>query len=115
MARQNITRLGRRPERAEMLVLRVLRRARLSPHFARVTLGGAEAVRFAPMGFDQWVRLFIPVDDGSALARVPRRLTVGSYLHFRSLAKNERPLLRSYTVSGYRANALDGPELEVDS
>lgn len=114
MPRQNITKVGRRPEQADLLILRVLARERISPSFTRVTLGGGDAGRFAPMGFDQWARLFIPVDDGSALARVPRRLTLGSYLRYLTLAKTQRPLLRSYTVGGHRPDGPQGPELDVD-
>ena len=114
MARQNITKVGRRPQRADLLVVQVLGRTRISPSFTRVTVGGPDAARFTPRGFDQWARIFLPVDDGSALARVPRKLTVGSYLRYLTLAKTERPLLRSYTISGYRSSGQDGPELDLD-
>ena len=90
-----------------------MRRRRLTPSFVRVTLGGAALARFEPQGFDQWVRLFVPVDDGSSLARVPGRLTPRSYLRYLRLSRDERPLMRSYTVSGYRPDAAEA-ELDLD-
>ncbi|MEV0162378.1 siderophore-interacting protein [Nonomuraea fuscirosea] len=42
MARGNLNSTRIKPRTSELLVLRVLRRERLPPHFARVTLGGAE-------------------------------------------------------------------------
>jgi len=47
------------PER-RVVAATVLRRARPSPSFARVTLGGEALARFEPLGFDQWSRMFIP-------------------------------------------------------
>src|SRR5690606_19339611 len=47
------------PER-RVVAATVLRRARPSPSFARVTLGGEALARFEPLGFDQWFRMFIP-------------------------------------------------------
>jgi len=114
MARQNLTSLGRRPARRELLILRVVRRQRLSPTFVRVTLGGDELTRFTPMGADQWARFFLPVDDGGALAKVPARLTPRSYLRFLTLAKTERPLMRSYTISGFHTAAETGGAAELD-
>uniref|UniRef100_UPI001BD9F529 siderophore-interacting protein n=1 Tax=Acrocarpospora catenulata TaxID=2836182 RepID=UPI001BD9F529 len=111
MASQNLSKTAIKPDNAELITLQVLRRERLSPHFARVTLGGEELRRFTPMGFDQWFRLFIPVGDGATLARVPARLTTMSYLKFLTVSKATRPVLRNYSVRAYRPH---GPELDID-
>ncbi|WP_432842125.1 siderophore-interacting protein [Dactylosporangium sp. CA-092794] len=110
MARTNLNAARIKPEVAALLTLRVLRSERLSPHFQRVTLGGGDAERFRPMGFDQWFRLFIPVAEDS-LSRLPNKLDMMAYLKFLTIAKASRPVLRNYTVRAHRA---DGPELDVD-
>lgn len=114
MARTNLEASRTKPTAAELVTLRVLRRERVSPSFARVTLGDGDVDRFAPMGFDQWFRLFIPVDDGAGLARLPRRLDTFSYLRYLTISKVSRPVLRNYTVRGFRTDGPDGPELDVD-
>ena len=67
-----------KPASQELLRLEVLRTERLSPHWMRITLGGGEIDRFAPMGFDQWFRLFLPHsgeggDEALELGRARRR------------------------------------------
>ncbi|MCR6484892.1 siderophore-interacting protein [Amycolatopsis sp. OK19-0408] len=113
MARQNLTATRIKPESAELLTLRVLRRERISPHFARVTIGQDDVTAFRPMGFDQWFRLFIPVAEGS-LARLPKTLNALAYAKYLTIAKTSRPVLRNYTVRAFRPDGPDGPELDVD-
>ncbi|MCW4386601.1 siderophore-interacting protein [Salinibacterium sp. SYSU T00001] len=113
MARTNLEAIRQKPEVSELLTLHVLRRERISPNFSRVTLGGGDIARFTPMGFDQWFRLFIPVAEGS-LSRLPNKLDTVSYLRYLSIAKTSRPVLRNYTVRGYREHGPSGPELDVD-
>ncbi|MGX7672399.1 siderophore-interacting protein [Plantactinospora sp. DSM 117369] len=113
MARTNLNATRVKPEVSELLHLRVLRSERISPHFQRVTLGEQDAGRFRPMGFDQWFRLFIPVADDS-LGKLPDRLNTLAYLRFLTIAKSSRPVLRNYTVRGYRNEPGSGPELDVD-
>ena len=105
MARTNLSATRLKPEVSELLTLEVLRREQVSPSFVRVTLGGGDAEKFVPMGFDQWFRLFIPVADGT-LGRLPQKLDPLSYLRFLTISKATRPVLRNYTVRAYRA---DGP------
>ncbi|MEU7003194.1 siderophore-interacting protein [Nonomuraea sp. NPDC046570] len=95
---------------SEPLVLRVRRTAQIAPHFVRVTLGDGDIARFTPMGYDQWFRLFIPV-PGKPLPRLPDKLTMASYLRYLTISKQDRPILRSYSVRAYRA---EGPEIDVD-
>lgn len=117
MARQNLSSQRVMPATTQLLTLEVLRRERLSPHVARVTLGGGDVDRFAPMGFDQWFRLFLPVvDDGAreTLARMPQKMDMLSYARYLRVSKAERPVLRNYTVRAFRPDGPQGPELDVD-
>ena len=114
MARTNMTSTRVKPTDSGLIQLLVLRREQLSPTFVRVTLGGGDIDRFTPMGYDQWFRLFIPVDGGAALARLPQKLDTVSYVKYLAMAKVVRPVLRNYTVRAYRADAPQGPELDVD-
>lgn len=113
MARTNLNATRVKPRTPDLITLRVLRRERISPHFARVTLGHGDIELFEPMGYDQWFRLFIPVQGGT-LERVPRKLTTGAYLRYLTISKTKRPVLRNYTVRAYRADGPEGPELDVD-
>ncbi len=101
------------PEVSELLRTRVVRRERLSPHLARVTLGGGELDRFRHVGFDQWFRLFLPTAGGT-LENLPDKLTTLSYARFLTQSKATRPHLRVYTVRAYRPVGPDGPEIDVD-
>ena len=113
MARQNMNATRVKPAADRLLTLHVVRRERISPSFSRVTLGGGDIESFVPMGFDQWFRLFLPVSEQS-LSRLPNKLDTISYLRYLAIAKTDRPVLRNYTVRSYRADGVDGPELDVD-
>ncbi|ACQ78377.1 Siderophore-interacting protein [Beutenbergia cavernae DSM 12333] len=113
MARTNTAAARVKPAVSELLTLHVLRRATVSPHLVRVTLGGGDAARFRYLGFDQWFRLFIPVSQDS-LARLPNKLDTIAYLKYLAISATSRPVLRNYTVRAYRADGPDGPELDVD-
>ncbi|MFN3947940.1 siderophore-interacting protein [Microbacterium sp.] len=113
MARTNAAQTRITPEKSELLTVRVVRRERLSPSFMRVTLGGDELTRFSPLGRDQWFRLFLPVAEGS-LARLPHKLDTLAYVRYLAIAKTQRPVLRNYTVAGFRAEGREGPEMDVD-
>ena len=113
MARTNAAQTRQKPLDSTLLTLRVRERRRLSPSFARVTLVGDDLARFVPLGRDQWFRLFLPVAEGT-LARLPKRLDTLAYVRYLAIAKTERPVLRNYTVAGFRPTGPDGPELDVD-
>ncbi|BDZ64193.1 siderophore-interacting protein [Agromyces mangrovi Wang et al. 2018] len=103
-----------KPERTVPLRLEVLRRAQVSPHIARVTLGGGEIDRFTHRGRDQWFRLFLPPVDGVGM-KLPDRDGWGGYFQLRTTARSLRPTMRNYTVRGYRAATAErGAELDVD-
>lgn len=113
MARTNMNATRIKPPQSQLLTMHVQRSERISPSFARVTLGGGDIGRFVHMGYDQWFRLFLPVSE-SSLSRLPNKLDTLSYLRFLAIAKTDRPVLRSYTVRAFRADGPDGPELDVD-
>lgn len=116
MARTNMSATRIKPAASELLTLAVQRSVRLSPGFQRVTLGGGDVGRFTPMGFDQWFRLFLPTggDQAESLRRLPARLDTLAYARYLLISRAVRPILRNYTVRGYRADGPDGPELDVD-
>ncbi|MCS0638279.1 siderophore-interacting protein [Streptomyces sp. LP05-1] len=113
MARTNAASARVKPEQAGLIRLNVLRQERVSPGFARVTLGGGDIEKFTPMGFDQWFRLFIPVAEDS-LSRLPNKLDALAYAKYLTISKASRPVLRNYTVRAYRPEGPEGPELDVD-
>ena len=90
----------------------VVRRAQVSPHLVRVTLGGPDLTRFVYRGFDQWFRLALPVRDGSRFDNLPDRFGVGGLLRYLTLPKGTRPVIRNYTIRAYRGG--DEPEVDVD-
>lgn len=105
-----------KPERQELLRLEVMRTRRLSPHWARITLGGGEIERFTPMGFDQWFRLFLPVGGDDGLDRLPAKAnSMLGYLKYLRIPDGVRPVMRNYTVREHRpATAETGAEIDVD-
>lgn len=113
MVQTNMRSTRVKPLHSELIVLHVLRTQRLSPSFVRVTLGGGDIDNFAPLGFDQWFRLFIPVHGGN-LERLPGKLDIIAYTRYLSISKATRPVLRNYSVSGWRAVGTEGAELDID-
>ena len=89
----------------------VQRTERVSPHVVRVTLGGPGLGRFDFVGFDQWFRLAVPVDDSSRLDNLPEKFGMAGYLRFLTLPKGTRPVIRNYTVRAFRT---DPAELDID-
>jgi NADPH-dependent ferric siderophore reductase len=105
-----------KPETQELVHARVLRTERLSPHWMRVTLGGAEIDRFRPMGFDQWFRIFLPLGGDEGLERLPAKANkLFGYLKYLRIPDGVRPVMRNYSVRRYRpADETRGAELDVD-
>jgi len=103
------------PKNAEMLVLEVVRTERVTPTMMRVTLGGDALARFTPMGFDQWFRLFLPLeslpDDKHTSFALPKRIDLLGYVQFLAMPKATRPIMRNYTVREFRT---DPRELDID-
>lgn len=97
-----------KPASAELLHLTVLRSERLSAGWMRVTLGGGDIDRFAPMGYDQWFRLFLPIGGEAGLERVPEKANkIFGYLRFLRIPDGEPPVMRNYTVRAHRPATAD--------
>ncbi|MDZ8171449.1 siderophore-interacting protein [Microbacterium xanthum] len=113
-----MARAGRlvKPAVQELIRLTVVRRERLSPHWMRVTLGGAEIERFTPLGYDQWFRIFLPLGGDDGLERIPAKANkLFGYLRYLRIPDGMRPVMRNYTVRAYRpATAVAGAEIDVD-
>lgn len=112
MAQTNMRATRTKPERAELLTLQVVRTERVSPSFVRVVFTGDDLARFQHMGYDQWFRLFLPVEGGD-LARAPQKLDTVGLVKFLAVTKSARPIFRNYTVRAFRRQP-DGNELDVD-
>ncbi|MCW3492827.1 siderophore-interacting protein [Microbacterium sp. SSM24] len=105
-----------KPETQGLVHLTVLRREQLSPHWMRVTLGGAEIESFRAMGYDQWFRLFLPLGGDEGLDRLPAKANkMFGYLRYLRIPDGVRPVMRNYTVREYRSATDErGPEIDVD-
>lgn len=91
----------------------VLRSERVTPHMVRVTFGGPDLARLEWRGFDQWVRLAVPVEDDTRFDNLPARFGVGGYLKYLTLPRGTRPVIRNYTLRALRRKA-GGAELDID-
>lgn len=89
----------------------VTRSERVSPHFVRLTLGGEDLRRFTWLGFDQWVRLAVPVADDTRFDNLPDTFGIGGYLKYKTLPGRTRPVIRSYTLRAYRPDPV---EIDID-
>jgi NADPH-dependent ferric siderophore reductase len=79
---------------AEVRAVRVL-----SPHFVRVTFTGAELDPVADNGFDQRIKLVLPLDEGG-FEYLPTH--PDWYAAWRSLPDHRRNPVRTYTVRAVR-------------
>lgn len=84
---------------------------RLSPHFVRVSFGGAAMMGFAHAGYDHWFRLFLPRpgEDKPSLPQFDD--DAGLRTWYNSTPESERPIIRNYTV---RRFCRDTQRLDVD-
>ncbi|TDC75487.1 siderophore-interacting protein [Streptomyces hainanensis] len=94
----------------EFFDLHVLRTSRISPGFARVTVGGDELHRFLGGGRDQRVKLFLP-RPGQHRAAVPRGEGTGWWPAWQRMDPDERAPMRTYTVREHRRGV---GELDID-
>ena len=98
----------RSPESRRMIMLEVLGTSRETPSFSTLTLGGDDLEHFAPMGFDQAVRLFFPREGQEGLT-MPNFSNEAWMAEILLMPKTRRPWVRNFTVRRTR------PELgEVD-
>lgn len=89
----------------------VVRTARVTPHMVRVTLGGDDVARLTSLGFDQWVRLAIPVADDTRFDNLPSTFGMKGYLRYLTLPRGTRPVIRNYTI---RQARRDPAEVDID-
>lgn len=99
-----------KPADPHVLRLTVARTERISPNFMRVTLTGDDLAKFAPMGWDQWFRLFLPQEPTTG-PRLPTSAGARWWPQVLRMPAHERPHVRNYTVSGFRE---EQHELDVD-
>ncbi|MBG0833164.1 siderophore-interacting protein [Planomonospora sp. ID67723] len=88
--------------------LQVLRTSRLSPSFVRVTFTGDDLAGFADNGFDQRIKVILPLADGTF---TPLGDGADWYLRWRALPEALRNPIRTYTVRALRQAPR---ELDVD-
>lgn len=86
----------------------VLRSVRLSPSFRRITFTGVDLDSFADRGFDQRIKLALPLPE-SGLAYLPSG--PDWFLRWRQLPEHQRNPVRTYTVRAVRQAAR---EVDVD-
>ena len=98
--------LAAAPWRVFTVEVRALRR--LGPSFLRVTFTGPDLDRFADNGYDQRIKLALPLVDGGA-AELPDG--PDWYQRWRDLPAEERSPIRTYTVRAARPAAY---EIDVD-
>ena len=93
----------------------VSRVERLSEHFMRITLTGPELEHFGTDGYDQRIKIMLPLADGTwsdPLLFDPDSMQRGAwYEQWRAIAPNRRNIFRTYTI---RAIDIDQRELTVD-
>lgn len=83
-----------------LFAVRVRRVLRLSPTFRRVTFTGPDLDRFADNGFDQRIKLVLPLPGDGGMAHLP----AGRYWYarWRELPDERRNPVRTYTVRAVR-------------
>lgn len=94
-----------------LVTAEVLRSERVTPHVARVTIGGGDVRRLTPLGFDQWVRLAIPAHERTRFDNLPDTFGMRGYLRYRTLPREHRPVIRNYTIRQVRR---DPDEVDID-
>jgi NADPH-dependent ferric siderophore reductase len=88
----------------------------VSPSFVSVTLGGEALAEFEPLGFDQFVRLFL-MREGQRELRMPTLANNAWYAQYLFMSKETRPWVRNYTVRAVRtggAGASRPIELDIE-
>ncbi len=98
------------PAHRSMITAAVVRTTPLSPHYTRVTIGGAQLAAFEYQGLDQLVRLFFPRPEQTEL-RMPTAAGNGWMAQTLLMPARTRPYVRNYTVRSFRADEL---ELDID-
>lgn len=96
----------RTPDRRRLLRASVLRAERTSTHFVTLTVGGEDLADFAPLGFDQWCRLFFP-REGQRGLRLPTASSTRWLAQHMLMSTASRPWVRNYTIRAARPGEVD--------
>jgi NADPH-dependent ferric siderophore reductase len=96
----------RRPSVRRMIRLEVLANERITPSFARLTLGGPGLAGLAGTGDDQTVRLFFPRAGQTGLW-LPSRNSDMWMAETLLQPKSHRPWVRNYTIREFRPAARE--------
>ncbi|QDP97429.1 siderophore-interacting protein [Microlunatus elymi] len=92
----------------------VINKARVSSGFVRVTVECRDprfVEEFDHLGFDQWVRLFLPNEH--SILEPPYGGLEGWYRRWTDAEPDRRPVIRNYTIRAAR-RIEDGWELDID-
>ena len=99
-----------RPTDATMIHADVVATRYVTPGMIRITIGGDGLAAFTGRGFDQWFRLFLPLEGETNFA-LPKKIDLLGYVQYLAMPKATRPPLRNYTVREFRAEQR---ELDID-
>ncbi|QGN31879.1 siderophore-interacting protein [Microlunatus sp. Gsoil 973] len=102
------------PRRAQVETVSVLRSEPISSGFRRITVGNDDAgfgEHFSYLGFDQWLRLFLP--NSAGILEPPYGDLDGWYSRWLSGEESRRCVIRNYTIRDARQNG-DRWELDID-
>ncbi|WP_116206051.1 siderophore-interacting protein [Amycolatopsis circi] len=96
----------RTPDSRRLLRTSVLRAERTSTHFVTLTVCGEDLEDFAPLGFDQWCRLFFP-REGQRELRLPTASGTRWLAQHLLMSTASRPWVRNYTIRATRPGEID--------
>lgn len=94
-----------------LVTAEVTRAERISQNFVRVTVAGDSLADWRHLGFDQWLRLALPIAEGTRFDQLSDRFDAKGYLRYLTLPKATRPVIRSLTVREFRREQR---ELDID-
>lgn len=98
------------PEETRFFHGSVVRTARISERFQRVTVAGDDLTRFPWLGFDHWFRLFLPWPEQTTF-RLPTATDSLWWPQYLTIPTAERPHCANYTVADFRPGS---GELDID-
>ncbi|WP_063130374.1 siderophore-interacting protein [Nocardia fusca] len=105
-----------KPEQRRICTAETLAAERIGHSFIRVTVGGPDLADFVPMGYDQWIRLFLPRERQTGLRLPTAAQNTLWYTQCLAMSSDTRPLIRNYTVRGFRPAGAGffGEHAEID-
>lgn len=104
-----------KPLRASVRDVTVLAARQISSGFVRITVANHDqqfADEFEHLGYDQWLRLFLPNQDGNC--EPPYGDIEGWYGRWNAAEPERRTVIRNYTVRDARRSEHGGWEIDID-